>query len=57
MAAGVLPRILGGELAPGSANWPYLILTPTAAPLDELAKQVAPKARADLGGDTAKPHR
>jgi WD40 repeat protein len=47
MAAGVLPRILGGELAPGSATWPYLIFTPTAAPLDELAKQVAPKARAD----------
>lgn len=47
LAAGVLTQIRDDELAPGSASWPYLIFTPTAAPLDELAKQMAPKARVD----------
>jgi len=46
LRAGVLPRIRRGELtAPGSALWPQLIFSPTAAPLDALARQVAPKAR------------
>jgi WD40 repeat protein/transcriptional regulator with XRE-family HTH domain len=43
LRAGVLPRIREGGLAaaPGAASWPYLVFTPTRAPLDELALRVA----------------
>jgi WD40 repeat protein/transcriptional regulator with XRE-family HTH domain len=49
LRAGVLPRIRAAGLAaaPGSASWPCLVFTPTRAPLDELALQVAPLAGAD----------
>src|SRR5690349_673722 len=49
LKAGVLPRIRAGGLAaaPGSWSWPCLVLTPTRAPLDELALRVAPLAGAD----------
>jgi transcriptional regulator with XRE-family HTH domain/Tol biopolymer transport system component/predicted ABC-type transport system involved in lysophospholipase L1 biosynthesis ATPase subunit len=60
LRAGVLPRIRAGGLAaaPGAASWPYLVFTPTRAPLDELALRVAPLAGADAaavrrGLDTA----
>jgi WD40 repeat protein/transcriptional regulator with XRE-family HTH domain len=49
LRAGVLPRIGEGGLAaaPGSWSWPCLVLTPTRAPLDELALRVAVLAGAD----------
>jgi WD40 repeat protein/transcriptional regulator with XRE-family HTH domain len=49
LRAGVLPRIREDGLvaAPGAASWPYLVFTPTRAPLDELALRVAPLAGAD----------
>jgi WD40 repeat protein/transcriptional regulator with XRE-family HTH domain len=60
LRAGVLPRIGEGGLAaaPGSWSWPCLMLTPTRAPLDELALRVAPLAGTDAaavrrGLDTA----
>ena len=49
LRAGVLPRIRAAGLAsaPGSQSWPCLLFTPTRAPLDELALQVASLAGAD----------
>jgi transcriptional regulator with XRE-family HTH domain len=49
LRAGVLPRIGEGGLAaaPDAASWPYLVFTPTRAPLDELALRVAPMTGAD----------
>jgi WD40 repeat protein len=49
LRAGVLPRIRGAGLrpAPGAAQWPCLVLTPTRAPLDELALRVAALAGTD----------
>jgi len=49
LRAGVLPRIRedGLAAAPGAASWPRVVFTPTRAPLDELALQVAPLAAAD----------
>src|SRR5689334_1601841 len=49
LRAGVLPRIRKGGLAaaPGAASWPQLVLTPTGAPLDELALRVGLLAGAD----------
>jgi WD40 repeat protein/transcriptional regulator with XRE-family HTH domain len=49
LRAGVLPRIRAAGLAgaPGSRSWPCLVLTPTRAPLDELALRVAVLAGAD----------
>jgi transcriptional regulator with XRE-family HTH domain len=49
LRAGVLPRIRAAGLAgaPGSRSWPCLMFTPTRAPLDELALQVAVLAGAD----------
>ena len=47
LRAGVLPRIRGAGLAPGSASWPCLVFTPTRVPLDELALRVAVLAGAD----------
>jgi transcriptional regulator with XRE-family HTH domain len=49
LRAGVLPRVRGGGLAaaPGSASWPCLVLTPTRAPLDELALRAGVLAGAD----------
>ena len=49
LRAGALPRIRAAGLAaaPGSASWPCLIITPTQAPLDELALRVALLAGTD----------
>jgi len=49
LRAGILPRIRAAGLAgaPGAASWPCLVFTPTRAPLDELALQVAAPAGAD----------
>ena len=49
LRAGLLPRIRADGLAaaPGAASWPYVLFTPTRAPLDELALRVAPLAGAD----------
>ena len=49
LRAGVLPRIRADGLAaaPEAASWPLALFTPTRAPLDELALQVAPLAGAD----------
>jgi WD40 repeat protein/transcriptional regulator with XRE-family HTH domain len=49
LRAGVLPRIREAGLAsaPEAASWPCLVFTPTRAPLDELALQVAVLAEAD----------
>jgi transcriptional regulator with XRE-family HTH domain len=49
LRAGVLSRIRQSGLAaaPEAASWPYLVLTPTRNPLDELALRVAPLAGAD----------
>src|SRR5215475_9406589 len=46
---GVLPRIRAAGLAaaPGAAAWPRVVLTPTRAPLDELALQVGVLAGTD----------
>ena len=51
LGAGVLPRVHGAGLAgaPGSAGWPCLVITPTRAPLDELASGVASLAGTDAG--------
>ena len=60
LRAGVLPRIQAGGLAAalGSAFWPRVVLTPTRAPLDELALRVGVLAGVDAaavrrGLDTA----
>src|SRR5215469_7322102 len=60
LRAGVLPRIAAGGLAaaPGPASWPRVVLTPTRAPLDELALRVGVLAGLDAaavrrGLDTA----
>src|SRR5215471_7604112 len=60
LRAGVLPQIreVGLAAAPGAAGWPWVVFTPTRAPLDELALRVAPLAGADAaavrrGLDTA----
>ena len=49
LQAGVLPQVQKAGLAgaPGAASWPCLVLTPTRAPLDELALRVALLAGAD----------
>ena len=49
LRAGVLPRIreAGLAAAPEAVSWPCLVFTPTRAPLDELALQVAVLAEAD----------
>jgi transcriptional regulator with XRE-family HTH domain len=49
LRAGVLPRIRAAGLAaaPAAASWPYRVLTPTQAPLDELALWVAVLAGTD----------
>jgi WD40 repeat protein/transcriptional regulator with XRE-family HTH domain len=49
LRAGVLPQVRAAGLAgaPGAATWPCLVFTPTRAPLDELALQVAVPARAN----------
>jgi class 3 adenylate cyclase len=49
LRAGVLPGIRedGLAAAPGAASWPYLVFTPTRAPLDELALRVAVLAGTD----------
>jgi hypothetical protein len=49
LRAGLLPRIRAEGLAtaPGAASWPWVVFTPTHAPLDELALRVAPLAGAD----------
>jgi WD40 repeat protein/transcriptional regulator with XRE-family HTH domain len=49
LRAGVLPRIRKAGLAsaPGATSWPWVLFTPTRAPLDELALRVAVLAGAD----------
>src|SRR5690242_16702717 len=49
LRAGVLPRIRENGLAaaPEAASWPQVVLTPTRAPLDELALRVAVLAGTD----------
>jgi len=49
LRAGLLPRIQAGGLAAalGSASWPRVVLTPTRAPLDELALRVGVLAGVD----------
>jgi WD40 repeat protein/transcriptional regulator with XRE-family HTH domain len=49
LRAGVLPRIQAGGLAAAleSASWPRVVLTPTRAPLDELALRVGVLAGTD----------
>ena len=49
LRAGVLPRLRADGLAatPEAAWWPRVVLTPTRAPLDELALRVAVLAGAD----------
>jgi WD40 repeat protein len=49
LRAGIIPRIRGEGLPadPGAAAWPCLVLTPTQAPLDELAFHVATLAGTD----------
>jgi WD40 repeat protein/transcriptional regulator with XRE-family HTH domain len=49
LQAGVLPHVQRAGLAgvAGAASWPCLVLTPTRAPLDELALRVAVLAGAD----------
>ena len=49
LRAGVLPQMRAGGLAaaPEAGSWPCLVFTPTRAPLDELALQVAVLAQAD----------
>src|SRR5262249_58372155 len=49
LRAGVLPRIRAAGLAaaPGAAAWPRVVLTPTRAPLDELALRVGVLAGTD----------
>jgi WD40 repeat protein len=51
LRAGVIPRIRGTGLAaaPEAAAWPCLVLTPTRAPLDELALRIAVLGRTDAG--------
>ncbi|GLW25044.1 hypothetical protein Mame01_50860 [Microbispora amethystogenes] len=49
LRAGLLPALARGLLpAPGSERWPHLLLTPTRAPLDELAVHLAAVGRSDL---------
>jgi WD40 repeat protein len=49
LRAGVLARIRKSGLAaaPEAASWPSVVLTPGASPLEELAVQIAPLARAE----------
>lgn len=48
LRAGLLPAIGRGQLAvPGSAYWPQLVLTPTSAPLTDLATHLAALANVD----------
>jgi hypothetical protein len=51
LRAGVIPRIRGTGLAaaPEAAAWPCLVLTPTRAPLDELALRIAVLGGTDAG--------
>jgi len=52
LRAGVLPQIRKAGLAgaPEAATWPCLVLTPTRAPLDELALRVGLLAGSDAAG-------
>jgi WD40 repeat protein/transcriptional regulator with XRE-family HTH domain len=52
LRAGVLPRLRAAGLAgaPGAAWWPQVVVTPTRAPVEELAVQVAALAGTDAAG-------
>src|SRR5215469_6962123 len=52
LQAGVLPQLRKGGLAgaPEAASWPSLVLTPTRAPLDELALRMGLLAGVDAAG-------
>ncbi|MEU7750280.1 hypothetical protein [Micromonospora sp. NPDC049171] len=53
LRAGLIPRLAGDRLVPGSAAWPRRVMTPTGNPLEELAAHLA-----DLAGtDAAAVHR
>ncbi|GAB2857202.1 hypothetical protein GCM10027176_69570 [Actinoallomurus bryophytorum] len=41
LRAGLLPALARGSLSPSSAEWPRRLITPTRAPLQELATQLA----------------
>ena len=47
LRAGLLPRLAGGALGPGSERWPRRVIRPTASPLRELAMHLAEMAGAD----------
>ena len=53
LRAGVLPAIATGGLGPGSGDWPWLIMTPGAAPLAELTGRTAALAGADPAASLA----
>src|SRR6185436_13795791 len=47
LRAGLAPAVARGLLVPGSEEWPQLVFTPTRAPLDELAANLAACAGID----------
>ena len=47
LRAGLLPRLAGGGLGPGSERWPRRVIRPTGSPLRELAMALAEMAGAD----------
>jgi len=47
LRAGLLPAVARGALAAGSATWPRVVMTPTRAPLEELAAHLAAVAGVD----------
>ncbi len=47
LRAGLLPRLAGGALGPGSERWPRRVIRPTASPLRELAMHLAEITGAD----------
>ena len=48
LRAGLLPALARGLQVQGSARWPRLVMTPTRAPLTELATQLAAVSGVDL---------
>src|SRR5499427_4753257 len=47
LRAGLLPRLAGGALGPGSERWPRRVIRPAGSPLRELAMGLAEMAGAD----------
>lgn len=48
LRAGFIPEVARGALADGSQTWPRLVMTPTRAPIDELAAHLAMVSGADV---------